>query len=182
MSLQSKILIILAHPNIHKSRVNKTLIDYIKHLPFISIHNLYESYPDFYIDVREEQRLLLDHDCIVFQHPFYWYSCPSLMKEWLDVVLERGFAYGQGGTKLQGKTLQMVISTGGPQDSYSPQGYNNFCALDLLKPFEQTANLCKLHFRKPYIIYGAQQVSNEQLSEFGSQYVSLLEGLANGIK
>jgi glutathione-regulated potassium-efflux system ancillary protein KefG len=33
---------------------------------------------------------------IVFQHPLYTYSCPALLKEWLDRVLSRGFSSGVG--------------------------------------------------------------------------------------
>ena len=61
---------------------------------------LYAAYPDFMIDVKREQQLLLDHDIIVLQHPFYWYSSPAIIKEWLDLVLENGWAYGTGGSNL----------------------------------------------------------------------------------
>jgi len=40
---------------------------------------------------------------IVFHHPFYWYSSPAILKEWQDLVLEYGFAYGHEGTALRGK-------------------------------------------------------------------------------
>jgi hypothetical protein len=66
----------------------------------VDISDLYEEYPDFYINVKREQQLLIEHDIIVFQHPFYWYSSPAILKQWEDLVLEFGFAYGPGGTKL----------------------------------------------------------------------------------
>jgi Flavodoxin-like fold len=37
-----------------------------------TISDLYEEYPTFDINVQREQELLLAHDIIVFQHPFYW--------------------------------------------------------------------------------------------------------------
>ena len=61
----------------------------------VRLHDLYEAYPDFLIDVEAEQALLLEHDVIVFQHPVYWYSSPAILKEWQDLVLEHGFAYGR---------------------------------------------------------------------------------------
>ena len=64
------------------------------------------------IDVRAEQELLVSHDVIVSQHPFYWYSSPALLKEWQDLVLEHGWAYGRGGTKLTGKILFNAITAG----------------------------------------------------------------------
>ena len=61
---------------------------------------------------RGKRTLLLENDIIIFQHPFYWYSSPAMLKEWQDLVLEFGFAYGPGGTALQGKMMMNVISTG----------------------------------------------------------------------
>ena len=59
----------------------------------VTVNNLYEKYPDFFIDVPEEQRLLLENDIIIWHHPFYWYSAPAILKEWMDLVLQHGFAY-----------------------------------------------------------------------------------------
>ncbi len=64
-----KILDLIAHPRYEDSVVNQSLIEGIKTLPFITIQDLYEVYPDFDIDIKREQQLLLDHDVIVWQHP-----------------------------------------------------------------------------------------------------------------
>ena len=87
----------------------------------MTIHDLYEVYPTLSIDVKREQALLLEHDVIVFQHPFYWYSCPAILKEWQDLVLEHGWAYGVGGTQLRGKITLNAITTGGPAHAYRPR-------------------------------------------------------------
>ncbi len=96
MNSLNQILILFAHPALEKSRVNRQLIRSIHGLDGVTIHDLYETYPDFNIQVKAEQDLLLAHDIIVFHHPFYWYSSPALLKEWQDLVLEYGFAYGEG--------------------------------------------------------------------------------------
>jgi glutathione-regulated potassium-efflux system ancillary protein KefG len=67
-----KILIIFAHPVLEKSRVHKTLLKYISGLDHVTFVDLYESYPDFDIDVKREQQLLLAHDIIIWQHPLCW--------------------------------------------------------------------------------------------------------------
>lgn len=100
----AKVLILFAHPALEKSRIHSSLIRHVKHLHGVNIHDLYEAYPDFDIDVKREQQLLMMHDVIIWQHPFYWYSSPALIKQWLDLVLEHGWAYG-GETKLQGKKI-----------------------------------------------------------------------------
>ena len=86
----TRILVLFAHPVQHKSRVNKELVSAIQGIEGITFHYLYEDYPDFHIDVKREQELLLSHDIFVWQHPFYWYSAPALLKEWIDLVLEHG--------------------------------------------------------------------------------------------
>lgn len=70
------------------------------------------------IDVERKQNLLLEHDRIVFQFPFFWYSTPAILKEWQDKVLEYGWAYGADGKKLHGKECLVVTSTGGPAGAY----------------------------------------------------------------
>ena len=80
----NKILVLFAHPALQKSRVNSVMLDAIHGLEGVTIHNLYEEYPDFHIDIKKEQQLLLDHDIIILHHPFYWYSAPAIVKEWID--------------------------------------------------------------------------------------------------
>ena len=125
MYTKNKILILFAHPAIYKSRVNKRLIEPIKNIDGVTFQDLYETYPDFYIDVEKEQELLKNHEIIIFHHPFYWYSSPAIIKEWMDLVLQFGFAYGPNGTALTGKKLMNVITTGGSKEAYTPEGYNN---------------------------------------------------------
>src|SRR6188508_1129168 len=109
-----RVLVLFAHPVLERSRVNRRLADAIRGLEGVTFRDLYELYPNFSIDVQAEQEQLLAHDVIVFQHPFYWYSCPAIVKEWQDLVLEHGWAYGVGGTQLRGKIWLNAITTGGP--------------------------------------------------------------------
>ena len=115
--MPGRVLILFAHPAPHKSRINRRLIESVKGLNNVTINDLYEEYPTFDIDVQHGQDLLLTHDIIVFQHPFYWYSSPAILKEWEDLVLEYGFAYGVGGTKLHGKLFLTAITTGAPREA-----------------------------------------------------------------
>lgn len=98
-----RILVIFSHPALQSSRANKQLLHAIEGLEGITLHDLCQRYPDMFINVKREQALLAEHDIIVFQHPFYWYSCPAIMKEWMDLVLEYGYAYGPEAHALNGK-------------------------------------------------------------------------------
>ena len=80
MAKPKKILILFAHPRLSTSVVQTAMLNAIEGLENVTFHDLYAAYPDFLIDVKREQELLLAHDVIVFQHPFYWYSVPAILK------------------------------------------------------------------------------------------------------
>ncbi len=122
----------------------------------VTVVDLYAEYPDLCIDINREQQRLREHDIIVFMFPLYWYSTPSILKEWQDLVLEYGFAYGSDGTALHGKRLLCAISAGGGEDAYRHQGYNHYSIRELLRPIEQTATLCGLTYLPPYALFGSR--------------------------
>ena len=160
MSTPARVLVLFAHPALQKSRINVRLAAAARTVPGVTFHDLYEAYPDFHINVAHEQELLRTHDVIVFQHPFYWYNCPALLKEWLDLVLEHGFAYGHGGNVLHGKTLVSALTTGGPAQAYARTGYNHFTIDELLAPFEQTALLCGMKWLPPFVVAGTIRLTD----------------------
>ncbi|MBA2544458.1 MAG: NAD(P)H-dependent oxidoreductase [Deltaproteobacteria bacterium] len=173
-----RVLVLFAHPVLERSRVNKRLVDAIDHLEGVKIHDLYEAYPTMGIDVRREQALLVEHDVIVFQHPFYWYSAPSILKEWQDLVLEHGWAYGDGGDKLRGKITFNAITTGGPEAAYRKGGYNRFTIKELLAPWDQTAYLCGMRYLAPFAVHAALRViGDSDVAASRLTYVKLLEAL-----
>lgn len=173
-----RVLVLFAHPVLERSRVNKRLVAAIRDLPDVTVHDLYEAYPTMGIDVAREQALLAEHDAIVFQHPFYWYSVPALLKEWQDLVLQHGWAYGPGGKALSGKVTLNAISTGGPAAAYQRGGYNRFTVRELLAPWEQTANLCQMRFLAPYVVHAALRVvDDDDLADRREGYRQLIEAL-----
>ena len=158
--------------------MNRRLAAAIDGLQGVTLHDLYEAYPTLHLDVRREQKLLLEHDAVVFQHPFYWYSAPALVKEWQDLVLEYGWAYGKGGDKLKGKVTLNAISTGGPVFAYRKDGYNRFTIRELLAPFDQTAHLCGMKYVAPFVLHSSLRVeTDEHVAPHAGEYKKLLEAL-----
>ena len=179
--MPDSILILFAHPAYQRSRANRRLIEAVAELEGIRLHDLYEEYPDFNIDVQREQELLNEHEVIVFQHPLYWYSCPALLKEWQDLVLEFGYAFGPEGTALHGKKLVSAITTGGGNDAYSRDGVNRFTIQQLLLPFAQTAHFCGMEYLPPFVVHGTLQVQpDDYLDAMASAYQRALIGLRDG--
>ncbi len=160
--------------------MNRRLVEVVKAVQGCTLHDLYEEYPTLHLNVRNEQRLLAAHDVVIFQHPFYWYSAPALVKEWQDLVLEYGWAYGKGGDKLKGKLTLNAISTGGPQFAYRKDGYNRFTMRELLAPFDQTAHLCGMKFLAPFVLHSSLKVeTDEHLAPHAAEYRRLLEALCD---
>ncbi len=157
-----RILILFAHPSINRSEVNWPLAQATRQIPGITFVDLYAEYPTLDINVDREQQRLLDHDIIVFMHPLYWYSTPSILKEWQDLVLEHGFAYGHEGTALHGKVFFNVISMGGPEEAYSSEGFQHFTIRELLHPLEQMAALCGMLYLPPFTLFSARLAVEEQ--------------------
>ncbi len=169
-----KILVLFAHPKFEHSEANQALIRSISGLENVKIHDLYELYPAFNIDIQQEQELLFEAEVIIWQHPFYWYSCPPLLKQWIDLVLEFGWAYGPGGIYLKNKYLFNAITSGGTSQTYSAEGKNLYTITELLRPFEQTARLCGMHYLPYFHTGGTHRISSEELSRKAQSYRNLI--------
>lgn len=173
-----RILVQLAHPVLERSRVNRRLADVARAVAGVTINDLYEAYPSLRIDVRREQRLLDEHDVVVFQHPFYWYSAPAILKEWQDLVLEHGWAYGSKGHHLDGKLTLNAVSTAGPEQAYQPEGANRFTIRQLLAPWDQAAHRCRMRYLAPFVVHGALRLErDEDYQPAMADYRALLEAL-----
>jgi hypothetical protein len=72
-------------------------------------------------------------------HPIQWYSMPA----------------------LQGKDLWLVTTTGGPEASYHPRGYNRYFFDAFLPPYEQSAAVCCMRFLPPMVLHGAHSVDSD---------------------
>lgn len=174
----SRILILFAHPSLQTSRIHRRLLGGADGLEGVTFHDLYQRYPEFDVDVKAEQELLVGHDVIVWQHPFFWYSVPPLLKQWIDLVLEHGWAYGSGGDALRGKSVLSVISAGGPDEAYRAGGYNRFSFRQFLRPLEQTARLCGMRYLPPWIVAGTHRLPSAALDALAPSYRTVLQWLA----
>lgn len=169
-----KILVIFAHPKYEHSDANQALINAISNLENVQIRDLYELYPDFNINIQKEQEALFEHDVIIWQHPFYWYSCPPLLKQWIDLVLEYGWAYGPGGVFLKNKYVLNTITSGGAKEVYTNEGRNRFTIEEFLRPFEQTAYLCNMRYLPFFHLGGTHKISETELKEVSTNYQHLI--------
>lgn len=173
-----RILVLMAHPAQSNSKANDAMTKAARSVDDVTLVDLYAAYPRHVIDIDAEQRRLLEHDIIVFQCPFFWYSTPPILKEWQDLVLEYGFAYGEGGNALAGKKFMAAFTVGGPRDAYHPDGYNRFEFRTLLSPLEATSNLCQMTFLPPFALFASLKARKSgEIAPHAEAYRALLEGL-----
>lgn len=173
-----KILILFAHPRYEKSRINRALLSGLRDLDCVTVHDLYEHYPDFNIDVAREQELLLAHQIIVWHYPFYLYGAPAIIKQWMDLVLENGWAIGEGGNNLENKLIFNTITTGGTRASYSHGGFNRHPIAELLLPLEQATRLCRMVWLPPFAVQGTYRLTDGMLEDCAGLYRQALLELA----
>jgi glutathione-regulated potassium-efflux system ancillary protein KefG len=99
------------------------------------------------------------------------------MKQWIDLVLEYGWAYGKGGDFLTGKWIMNVVSSAGTFEVYRKEGRNRFTYRELLSPFDQTAFLCHMEYLPPFIVPGANKINEEDLDTYSLRYKEILHFL-----
>ncbi len=178
--LRAEILVLVAHPELEQSRANRRMLAAARALQDasppgrIAVRDLYALYPDYLIDIPEEQAVLSAARLVVWQQPIHWYGMPPLLKLWVDDVLSFGWAYGPDGTALRGKDLWLVATTGGPEDSYRPDSYNRYFFDAFLPPYEQTAALCGMRFLPPLMLHGAHKASNGVIAAHAETYAKRL--------
>lgn len=177
----NKVLILFAHPRTDRSEVNIEMAKAARSIDGVTLVDLYERYPSFEIDVELEQQRLVEHDIIILHHPVYWYSCPAILKEWQDLVLEYGFAYGSEGRALEGKTAFNVVTCGARREVYTREGAYRHELRELFAPFEQTFLLCRMQYLGPFAIFAAgHAVEEDRLEGHIAAYKQLLTALVEG--
>jgi glutathione-regulated potassium-efflux system ancillary protein KefG len=169
------ILILLAHPNLQDSRINKALLNAAIQSPVsYDIRDLYALYPHGFINLKDEQAAVEKAHAVVLQHPFYWYSVPALLKEWIDITLTHGWAFGGAAKALKNKPWAHAVSTGGgPSDYVHPKP----TVEDLLLPLQETAKLCHAIWAEPFITSDASDITDEALESQAQNYLTWLNQL-----
>lgn len=173
-----KTLIVVIHPNLDQSIVNKRWIQELKKYPEkYEVYDLHNEYPNEKINIDKEQKLIESFDKIVFQFPFYWFNCPPLFKKWLDEVLTHGWAYGsKSGYKLQGKKITLAITAGIDEADYTISGKYRYTLKELTAPFEITFQYIKADYQPLFAFYGMEYNAKlERIETSVRDYMSFLE-------
>lgn len=167
-----KVLVNVFHPDLDSSSVNATWVETLRKSEGVTLNLQYSNYPDWQFDVKREQQLLSEHQVVVFQFPFLWYSIPPLMKKWIDDVLAYGWAYGTGGEALKGKSAMLATSAGCPAESYQAGGVNNYSMSEFLKPVQQTLELTQMKYLPPFMFHSATEAPQRDIAQSADDYLT----------
>ncbi|PAF46051.1 NAD(P)H-dependent oxidoreductase [Helicobacter sp. 11S02629-2] len=155
-----KTLILLGHPNIEQSVVNKALIASIEGQKDIEVRNIAKLYPDFNIDALKERELLGKADRIVMQFPVYWFNMPTILKQYMDSVFT-GILFGETPKLVAGKKFKLMVSTGSPKSKYTKDGRNGFDLEDYLLPERHSAAYLGMEVEETYCVYDTMNIAND---------------------
>ncbi len=148
-------------------------------VPGLKIRDLYDLYPSMHVDEVAEQKALVEADVLVLQFPIYWFSAPALLKEWMDVVLQHGFAHGKDGTALKGKKTMLAVSTGAPMESYREGATHGAKIEHFLLPFRMTAEFCGMEVGPAFVTYCAHTMEYGEINARAEAFVEAIERLAS---
>lgn len=176
----NKILLVVAHPALEKSRNNVRLMKAAENIDQVIVRDLYELYPRFSINTAKEQDILAQCNIVVLQHPFYWYSVPALMKQYLDMVFTHGWAYGKKGNALEGKIMFNALTTSGTRESYLSEGHNRFPLSAYLAPYNQLAHVCRMRYLPPFVLHESGKANASASAAHARQFKAILQHLATG--
>lgn len=102
--------------------------------------------------VLDQMRRLRAADLVVTVFPFWWFSPPGILKDWVDRVWANGVAYGHDAYDdgpLKGTRALAVVAVGGDEAMYGADGRSGdilallnpllhgtfgYCAMDVLAP------------------------------------------------
>lgn len=179
----TKTLVVLAHPDLARSKINAAWAAAVAGRDDVTVHDLYRTYPNGKIDVAAEQALIRAHDRVIFQFPLFWFSVPALLKQWFDEVLAYGFVYGPGGDALEGKTIGVATSTGGKADAYRAGGQNAWTLDELLRPIQGIARFCRADYLPIFTLNGAMWgLTEDQIATSARAYAAWVAGEADVAK
>jgi glutathione-regulated potassium-efflux system ancillary protein KefG len=180
----TKTLVLLFHPDLSKSNANEALAKAAIAVEGVEIIDMSARYPDGKIDMvtgaERDAQMLLDADRIVLQFPIQWYSTPALLKAWQDAVLTRMyylFAKTEG-ARLAGTPLMVAATAGNVCGAYARNGQNYYSIDEIFTPLKATAHRCALPWHDPYVVFAADKLSDDALTEVTSGYVEALRAFS----
>lgn len=184
------ILIVMAHPSSRNmtrkiakiySRTRQTKGDKVEvvdlyadeQLPFLRFDDANEQSTSE--DVRYYQEKIAKADKIVFVAPFWWGGPPAIMKNWIDSVLTKDFAFtyvdGRPKGLLEGKSARVFMTCGAPKFYYVITGMH-FAVKKIWK--QAIITFCGMEF-EGFHLFGGVDTSGKEVEKIFSTVQKIAE-------
>ena len=157
-------LVLVSHPALASSKTHSAIVDELRALENVTVRYIDDELGQARaFDTAAEHAIIEKNDTIVLQFPWYWYSAPATMKKYLDEILAPGWAF-EGRFALEGKKLQLLVTTGGAEVTYNAHSDHGFTMDELVAPFKAIARFTKMVWVDPVIVYAVAAPLDEQIA------------------
>ena len=170
-----KTLVIISHPYPEQSRIISALQQVAENQPNVSVRNLetlYGSTADSF-DIAAEQKAQEAADRVVYLFPIHWFNLTPMLKAYLNQVWSYGWAFGPG-KALKDKEMQLVVSAGASEFTYSHEGLIQSTMAEVLTPMKACAHYVGMKYLAPLAFYEAMDVGPDRLKEMATAFAQLL--------
>ena len=171
-----KTLVIVSHPYAEQSHAIKALEHVAQISSDVTVRNLESLYGSdaTSFDVAAEQQAYAGVDRVVYLFPIHWFNLTPMLKAYLNQVWAYGWAFGPNGTALKGKEMQVVVTAGATEHTYSAEGLIQSSMDDVLTPMKASALYVGMTFAAPLAFYGAMGVGEDTLASFQHSFAQRL--------
>jgi putative NADPH-quinone reductase len=144
----------------------------------VTVVDLYAEYPMHHIDVLREQQRVEGYDVLIFQHPVYWFSAPSLVKEWVDRVVTFGWALGDS-EALKGKIYLHAVTTAASHGVFAQEVTGRSALREQFHSYEAMAGLCGMRYLPPFSLFREKEgeARPDRLDRHAAAYARFLRDL-----
>lgn len=173
-----KTLVIVSHPYPEQSTVIKALQQTAELAQDVTVRNLEALYGSDLsaIDVAAEQRAHDGVDRVVYLFPIHWFNLTPMLKAYLNQVWTYGWAFGPEGAALRGKRMQVVVTAGATEYTYSEEGVIRSSMDEVLTPMKASALYVGMEYLPPRAFYAARDAQGDQLQGIRDSLAAVLAG------
>lgn len=171
-----KTLVIVSHPYPDQSNAVKALQQTAENTPGVSVRNLEALYGNQFMnfDVEAEQKACEEAGRIVYLFPIHWFNLTPMLKVYLNQVWTYGWAFGQEGTALKGKEMQVVVTAGASAHTYSAEGLIQSTMDEVLAPMKASAYYVGMKYAPPLAFYEAMAAKPDTLRAMQATFCATL--------
>ena len=168
-----KTLVIFAHPHFEHSHANVELIKAYENVENLTFKDLYEEYPDLHIASFRERKRIRDFERLIFHFPLIWFSCPPLLKLWIDEVFDIKWMT-ETDHPLLNKDALIIVTIGGKEENYTDKGLYETTVSDLMKFLTLSLKVNNIEVKKILAVHNADDLDKNSLAKFASQIKQIL--------